>query len=428
LISLFAGRKLYPVWIGFATYYFVTRILDLALFRYSETVRNWGGVAIALVVTVVVILLRNRVIRYIPPIGGFLVSALIAERLLGIMFPDAGKFLFFAVLLVGGILGVILFRKKLDFDDSIIVLSALWGAANVSTILFDLVDVFLISAIGVLGSSVNGFLNVTQLLQTLVWIGLAIVGILVQRRIGFKPIPLDEKATVLVVKEISPPGNRKKWIYGGLVGIFVLFLLAIIVGSNDSLSKNLSSSLTKLERSLGLEAEAPGDAPWEWASTFLRPEINLQDDDRILVLVPHPDDDILSTAGLIQQAVAKGLPVKVVYLPNGDFNETSYELYRKEITLDPVEALRLGETRREEALAAQAILGVMPDQVVFLGYPDGGGLEIFEKHWQDSQPYRAMLSGQTSVPYTFTQSPNAPFKGESIIADLEKVVTDFQPT
>ena len=133
--------------------------------------------------------------------------------------------------------------------------------------------------------------------------------------------------------------------------------------------------------------------------------------------MPHPDDDILSTAGTIQQALAMGIPVKVVFFTNGDYNETSFTLYRKEITLDST-----------EALAAQGILGVKPGQVAFLGYPDGGGLEIFEKHWGESPPYRSLLSGLTSVPYTFTESPNAPYKGESIITDIEQILSDFKPT
>jgi len=174
--------------------------------------------------------------------------------------------------------------------------------------------------------------------------------------------------------------------------------------------------------------EAPGDAPWERVSTLLRPQIKPQENDRILVLAPHPDDDILSTAGLIQQALEKGLPVKVVLFSNGDYNETSFALYRKEITLDSTEALRLGETRREEALAALGILGVKPEQVVFLGYPDGGGLKILEKYWGKSQPYRALLSNQTEVPYTFAQTFSAPFKGESIVSDIKQVLSDFQPT
>lgn len=55
-------------------------------------------------------------------------------------------------------------------------------------------------------------------------------------------------------------------------------------------------------------------------------------------------------------------------------------------------------------------------------------MEIFERHWGESGPYRALLSGQNSVIYTFTQTPNAPFKGESIVTDLKQVISDFQPT
>jgi hypothetical protein len=423
LLALFAGRRWYAVWLGFATYFFITRVLDLALIRTSEIVRNWGGLVIALLVVALVVFLRDRVIKFVPPIGGFIVSAMIAERLLGFIHPEAGKYLFFAVLLAGGLMGLYLFSRRLDFDDAVIVLSALWGASYISKVIFDFVDVFLISAVSVLGNSIGGLLDTTLLLQTLLWLGLALLGVFVQRRLGYKPIPIAEKEAQEESVEEPPPINRRGWIMGAVVGVLlIVFLLAAIVGSNNRLSKSIRTSLTNLERSLGLEAEAPGDAPWEWSIALLRPQLELQDDDRLLVLVPHPDDDILSTAGVVQQALEKDLPVKVVFFTNGDYNETSFALYRKEITLDQTEALRLGETRREEALAAQGILGVTPEQVVFLGYPDGGGLEIFQQHWGESEPYRALLSGQDSVVYTFTQTPNAPFKGESIVADIKQVV------
>jgi LmbE family N-acetylglucosaminyl deacetylase len=311
------------------------------------------------------------------------------------------------------------------------VLSALWGAAYVSKGIFDAVDVFLISFAGSAapGASLGGFLDVTLILQTLLWLGLTAIGILVQRRLGYKPIPVlaDRPAAVPGQDLVQAP--RRGRIVGGVIGgLFAVLILAALIGGNNQTSKSIRSTLRNLERSLGLEAEAPGDAPWEWATALLRPRIELQPDDRILVLVPHPDDDILSTAGTVQQALAMGLPVKVVFFTNGDYNETSFALYRKEITLDPTEALRLGETRREEALAAQSILGVKPEQVGFLGYPDGGGLEIFEKHWGESPPYRALLSGETSVFYTFAQSLDAPFKGESIVSDIKEVLSDFRPT
>ena len=432
LIALFGGRRFYALWLGLAVFFFTSRILDLALFRTPEAVRTLGGLVVAILIVAVVVLLRDRVIRFIPPIGGFIVSAIIAERLLGILFPEAGKFFFFAFLIGGGLLGFFLFIKLLDFDNAIIVLSAVWGASFLSTAVFDLLDILLISVAGALKGSYSGYLDTTQLLQTLVWLGLAALGILVQRRMSFQPIPVIEKKKGSGPdRELGSPTrpSRRGWIIGGLVGgLLFVFLLAVVGAGNNTLAKSIRSSLTHLERSLGLEAEAPGDAPWEWASTLFRPQIELKPDDRILVLVPHPDDDILSNAGLIQQALEKGIPVKVVLFTVGDYNETSFALFRKEINLSVTEALRLGETRHEEALAAQGILGVKPEQITFLGYPDGGGLEIFEKHWGDAQPYRALLSGQSGVFYTFAQSLGAPFKGESILADLEQVVREFKPT
>ena len=194
LIALFAGRRFYALWLGLATFFFITRILDLALFRTPQAVRDLGGLVIAVLVVVAVILLRDRIIRLVPPAGGFIVSALVAERLLGILFPEAGKFLFFAVLIAGGIAGFFVFRKLLDFDNAIIVLSAVWGASFLSSAIYDVLDIFLITVAGKLAGSFSGFLNVTQLINTVLWLGLAALGIFVKRRQSFKPIPVIEKA------------------------------------------------------------------------------------------------------------------------------------------------------------------------------------------------------------------------------------------
>lgn len=429
-ISLFAGRRYYTLWLGLAVYFFMLRVLDLALFRLPQAARDWGGLLIAALVVVVVYVFRGRLARYVPTIGGFIVSALITERLLAILYPEAGKFLFAGLLLVGGLAGVFLFLKLFDVDEAIIVLSALWGAGFLSSKLADFTDLVLITAVGLSDTPMAGFLRSTQVLQTLLWFVLAAIGIFVQFKIvRYGPLPAARKTPLEGQVKAAVARNRRALkITAVIVGLLGGFLLLSILVGNSRFSRNVRSTLVTLERSLGLEAESPGDAPWEWAATLLRPELRLQDDDRLLVLVPHPDDDILSAAGTLQQAVEMGLPVRVVYFTNGDYNETSFAIYRKEINLTPVEALRLGETRREEAIAAQGLLGVTPEQITFLGYPDGGGLEIFERHWGESVPYQALLSRQEAVPYTFTQTPGAPFKGESILADLEQTLRDFRPT
>ena len=38
----------------------------------------------------------------------------------------------------------------------------------------------------------------------------------------------------------------------------------------------------------------------------------------ILIVAPHPDDEVLSSGGLIQKAVKSGKSVHIIYLTNGD--------------------------------------------------------------------------------------------------------------
>ncbi len=41
---------------------------------------------------------------------------------------------------------------------------------------------------------------------------------------------------------------------------------------------------------------------------------------KILVIAPHPDDDIIAAAGVIYRAVNRGDLCKVVFMTNGDLN------------------------------------------------------------------------------------------------------------
>ncbi len=424
LIGIFAGRRYYPIWLGLVTFLFITRVFDLALFNSTDLARIGVSLAGGILVAGLVYFYNQRVVKIVPALGGFLVSASIAERFLEIIHPESGKFLVAGVLVLGGIIGIFIFSRWLKFDDSLIVLSAVWGGGMISLLLIDILDILVISSAGIAGVVLSGILDLTLLIQSILWIGLALIGIFVQRRIGYAPIQV-----AVAEEQEEEPSSRRGWIIGALVGILLIgLIIAGVIATNKDLSKRLRTSITNLEHSIGLEAEAPGDAPWRWAAALIRPEINLEDDDRILVFVPHPDDDILSNAGMIQQALEKDLPVRVAIMTVGDYNETSFALYRKELTLDPAEALRLGETRYEEALNAQEILGVSPEQVTVFGYPDGGGLEIFEHRWDEEDPYQALLSQKDAVPYTFAQTPGAPFIGQNIVADIQQVVEEFQPT
>jgi mycothiol S-conjugate amidase len=156
--------------------------------------------------------------------------------------------------------------------------------------------------------------------------------------------------------------------------------------------------------------------------------VSLQDGDRVLVLAPHPDDEVLGAGGILRQAVRRGLAVRVVFLTHGDSNEWSFLAYRRRPVLTPGGALAMGGVRHQEALAAAAALGVPVQNLTFLGYPDFGTLDIWLSHWGSRPPARGRLTRARAVPYANAFRPGAPYKGEAILADLEAILKEFRPT
>lgn len=153
------------------------------------------------------------------------------------------------------------------------------------------------------------------------------------------------------------------------------------------------------------------------------------DQDRVLVLAPHPDDEAIGAGGVTQQALKAGAKVKVVLLTNGENNELSFLVYKKRPVLRPKEILNMGELRYSESILALNVLGVHPNDIVDLGYPDFGTMDVFTTYWGNvPRPFRGMLSRSRHVPYTMARSFKAPFIGESILKDLESVILDFKPT
>jgi N-acetyl-1-D-myo-inositol-2-amino-2-deoxy-alpha-D-glucopyranoside deacetylase len=107
----------------------------------------------------------------------------------------------------------------------------------------------------------------------------------------------------------------------------------------------------------------------------------LNEGDRVLILAPHPDDETIATGGVIQRAVAMGLPVHGTWLTYGDSNETSFIAYRPKPTVKAKAVRNMGLIRHDEGVAAAGVLGLRPDQPTFLGYPDCRTLQIWNEHW-----------------------------------------------
>ncbi|MDP2831016.1 MAG: PIG-L family deacetylase [Candidatus Omnitrophota bacterium] len=149
--------------------------------------------------------------------------------------------------------------------------------------------------------------------------------------------------------------------------------------------------------------------------------------ERVLILAPHPDDEAIACAGVIQKALKAGAQVKVVYLTNGDHNEFAFIVYEKRITMRQGAFIYLGKMRQQESIKAMKFLGLSEKDLVFLGYPDYGTFEIFCKYWQAGKPFRDRLTRISSVPYQDNFSYGAKYCGENILSDLTKQILDYQP-
>ena len=89
---------------------------------------------------------------------------------------------------------------------------------------------------------------------------------------------------------------------------------------------------------------------------------------------------------------------------------------------------QMGEVRHAEGVAAAETLGVDPNQLAFLGYPDFGTLTIWYEHWGNRPPLESMLTRVTKVPYANAFRPGASYKGEDILNDIEENLREFKPT
>jgi len=165
--------------------------------------------------------------------------------------------------------------------------------------------------------------------------------------------------------------------------------------------------------------------------------------DRVLIVSPHPDDDVIGCAGVIQRALNAGARVKVVYVTCGDNNIASVILYNDLLSIicrDKIlyiadlilywkeRFIALGRMRMQEAISAEKVLGMDEKDLLFLGYPDHGTDQMFIFNWDHTKPYSSSFGGHSYVPYDKNAYYNKGFTADNIIDDLKGAISDFKPT
>jgi LmbE family N-acetylglucosaminyl deacetylase len=93
-------------------------------------------------------------------------------------------------------------------------------------------------------------------------------------------------------------------------------------------------------------------------------------DSRLMLFVPHPDDESLACSIILQRAARAGAAIRVVYATDGDNNPWPQRFLECKWRLNATDRKRWGKLRRAEALAALRVLGVEPSSARFLALPD----------------------------------------------------------
>ncbi len=129
----------------------------------------------------------------------------------------------------------------------------------------------------------------------------------------------------------------------------------------------------------------------------------------VLVLAPHPDDEINLAGGVIEEYTAAGSRVILAFANNGD-------------------VFFPAEVRFREALDAAAALSVGAEDVIFLGY--GGGTAAGHARLFEAETPTVSYSGESAVYGAAGIAPwreGRPFTREAFLAELKDLLSSIRP-
>ena len=147
---------------------------------------------------------------------------------------------------------------------------------------------------------------------------------------------------------------------------------------------------------------------------------------KVMIFVPHPDDESIAASGLIQRVLEKDGKVRVVFLTNGDGYVYAVRLRVKNARITAKDFIEYGKRRQEEAVQALCELGLQPEDALFLGFPDAGIDDLWESYWSDVKPF---ISPHTLFdrPHRRGMSRWEKYSGVSLRDEVEEAIKEFSP-
>jgi LmbE family N-acetylglucosaminyl deacetylase len=158
--------------------------------------------------------------------------------------------------------------------------------------------------------------------------------------------------------------------------------------------------------------------------------VTVSSDTRLLIIAPHPDDEILGAGGLIQKVRSADGSVHVVYLTDGEGYTQGVKAERRHgKILTPADYRAYGREREDEARQAMRELGYTAWSLTFLGFPNGGLHRLMTTYWSDHQKaYRSTYTRLTRPKASEAFIPATEYRGENLTQELAEIIGAFKPT
>jgi LmbE family N-acetylglucosaminyl deacetylase len=149
----------------------------------------------------------------------------------------------------------------------------------------------------------------------------------------------------------------------------------------------------------------------------------------MLVIAPHPDDEVLAAGGLLQHLREANGALRVVYLTDGEGYREGVQAEGHVIAPKVSDYRAYGHQREHEARAALRVLGFGAGSITFLGFPNGGLNRLMTTYWSEHRrAYRSPYTRLDRPSKSEILVPDTEFRGEDLSEELAQIIGDFAPT
>lgn len=150
--------------------------------------------------------------------------------------------------------------------------------------------------------------------------------------------------------------------------------------------------------------------------------------ERLLVIAPHPDDESLSSAGLIKRVFENGGTVRTVVITSGDAYVDAVRQETGKQKPSAADYLNYGEKRLEESRRAAQVLGNGYLHLDLLGFSDGSIYPALVSNWRRNNPMRSAFTGFDHVAYRKAIDRGHAQDGQDLRDELVAIMQETKPT